>query len=148
MERIKIKQLGERVSTMGLHMGGDARRRKLEPGEVVEIPDDLMDEGLPLFEQLWQTGAVDLTRDAPTRPLDYDSIAEAKLCSPSFKPRDDSEHAAQEKALAAVAARLEKLSAKSGKGGGKSADKAPAREDKARTNRRAARRQALGTLGE
>jgi hypothetical protein len=107
MARIRIKQLNERVATMGLHMGGGPTRRKLQPGEVVEIPEDLEVDGSPLFDQLWETGTIDLTRDRPTRPLDYDSPAEAKLCSPSFKPQDPSEERESAKARERVAARLE-----------------------------------------
>ena len=147
MARIRIKQLGERVATMGLHMGGGAIRRKLQPGEVVEIPDDMEEDGEVLLDVLFETGTIDLTRDTPTRPLDYASIAEAKLCSPTFKPNDPSEARESEKARERVTARLAEQFAEEEKPSRKkSAKKAdgPA-EDMAKSpgSRRALRRQAL-----
>lgn len=107
MPRVKIKQLDERVSTNGLHMGGDAARRKLEPGEVIDISEDyLLPDGRALLEVLWATGKLEMTLDPITRPLDYLSYREAKLCSPTFKPRDISETDDMERARAAVAARI------------------------------------------
>lgn len=151
MARIKIKQLGERVATMGLHMGGDRRRRKLEPGEVVDIPDDLMvDDELSLVDMLWQTDTVDLTRDMPTRPLDYADATEARLCGPSFKAHDPSEEVLAEKARERVAARLEKQFAEQADekpAKRKPAEAAPAKDvaPANRGNRRAMRRQMLDT---
>jgi uncharacterized Zn finger protein (UPF0148 family) len=107
MPRVKIKQLDERVATQGLHMGGGPERRKLEPGEVIDIAEDfLLPDGQALLEVLWQTGKLEMTLDAPTRPLDYASYREGKLCSPTCKPRDVSETAEMEKARAAVAVRI------------------------------------------
>ncbi len=108
MPRVKIKQLDERVATAGLHMGGDpACRRKLEPGEVVDIPEDfLLPDGQPLLELLWNTGKLEMTLDAPTRPLDFENYREAVVCSPTFKPRDPSEETEMERSRAAVAARM------------------------------------------
>lgn len=148
MARIRIKQLGERVATMGLHMGGSVCRRKLQPGEVVEIPDDLLsDDGeQSLVDQLWDTGTVDLTRDFPTRPLDYENAIEARLCSPRFKPHDPSEEVLAEKARERVAERLEKQFAepeKPRKKGKQSASKTPAEKSAKSGNRRAMRRQML-----
>lgn len=147
MARIKIKQLNERVATMGLHMGGDARRRKLQPGEVVEIPDDMVEDGEVLIDVLFATNTIDLTRDAPTRPLDYASIAEAKLCSPTFKPNDPSEERESAKARERVAARLAEHFAEDekspGKKSAKKADTPATEEPKKQGSRRALRRQAL-----
>ena len=88
MPLIRIKQLHERVATQGLFMGGDSARRKLQPGEIVDIPMDLEENGECLFDMIWNTGMVDLVPEnqEPTRPLDYRDYREAKLCSPTFKP--------------------------------------------------------------
>lgn len=104
--RIKIKQLEERVSTSGLHMGGDERRRKLEPGEIVEIPEDMEHMGLNLCDILFNTGKVEITREPINRPLDYESYRQARLCSPTFKPRGPDEEIEVENALAQVASLL------------------------------------------
>lgn len=111
MPRVKIKQMDERVATNGLHMGGDSARRKLEPGEVIDIPEDfLLDDGQPLLDLLWKTGKLEMTLDPVTRPIDFESYREAALCSPTFKPRDPSEEVEMTNARAAVAARLESVS--------------------------------------
>ena len=108
MPRIQIKTLDERVATAGLHMGGDFRRRKLQPFEVVDIPEDeALPDGTNLLDGLWNTGKIELTMDQPTRPLDYETPREAKLCSPTFKPRGPDEEVEQQRALEAVAIRLE-----------------------------------------
>ena len=110
MSRIKIKQLDERVATSGLHMGGGPERRKLEPGEVIDIPDDLrIPDGRSLLDVLWKTGKVDLTRDPVTRPLDYANYREGLLCSPNFKPRDNSEENEMLQVRAKVEAGLNEL---------------------------------------
>lgn len=88
-------------------MGGGPERRKLEPFEVVEIPEDFeLPGGVNLLDGLWATGKVELTMDQVTRPLDYDSEREAKLCSPTFKARGPDEEREQQTALKAVAERL------------------------------------------
>ncbi len=89
MPLIRIKQLHERVATKGLFMGGNVQqRRKLEPGEIVDLPSDMMEGEDNLFDMVWNTGLVDLVPDnqEPTRPLDYRDYREATLCSPTFKP--------------------------------------------------------------
>lgn len=108
MPRIKVKQMEERVSTQGLHMGGNTqRRRKLEPGEVVEITEDfLLPDGRPLLDVLWKTGKCEMTLDPVTRPLDYENYREARLCSPSFIPRGTSDEIEMQEAREAVAERL------------------------------------------
>lgn len=106
MPRVRIKQLDERVATNGLHMGGGPERRKLQPGEVVDIDEDLLEDGKPLLDLLWQTGKLEMTLDPATRPLDYADYREATLCGPEFKPRDPSEAAEMEKAREAVALRM------------------------------------------
>lgn len=106
MPRVKIKQLEERVATNGLHMGGGPERRKLQPGEVVDIPEELLENGKPLLDLLWQTNKLEMTLDAATRPLDYLDYREAALCAPTFKPRDPSEATEMEAAREAVALRL------------------------------------------
>lgn len=100
MPRVKIKSLDERVATNGLHMGGGPERRKLQPGEVVEI-----EEG-PLLDILWNTGKLEMTLDPATRPLDYEDYREARLCSPTFKSRGPDEDLDRDRARAAVAERL------------------------------------------
>ena len=54
------------------------------------------------------TGKVEMTTEPPTRPLRYASEQEARFCSPSFKPRDDSEEREMNAAREAVAERLRK----------------------------------------
>ena len=100
MPRIKIKQMDDRVATQGVHFGGKATRRKLEPGEVVDLPEG------ELFDGIWATGRVELTMDDITRPLDYETVAEAKFCSPSYKPNDPSDERDSQLAREAVAKRL------------------------------------------
>ncbi len=108
MARIKIKQLGDVVATAGLHLGGGPERRKLEPGEVVEISEDEMTEdGRSLLEIAFGTQKVEITLDEPTRPLDYRDYREATLCRPLFKPRDSSEERDMLEARARVQARLQ-----------------------------------------
>jgi|ETNmetMinimDraft_26_1059896.scaffolds.fasta_scaffold131933_1 hypothetical protein len=111
MSRIKIRQLGERVATTGLFMGGGLERRCLEPAEVLDIPDTcLLEDGRNLLELLVATNMVELTLDAATRPLDYETTREAKLCSPTFNPRGPDEVVEVERARTAVAARMDELS--------------------------------------
>ena len=58
--RLRIRQLDEKVATQGLHFGLGPNARKLEPGEVVDIPEG------ELFEDMWETGKLELTRDPVT----------------------------------------------------------------------------------
>ena len=101
MPRVKIKQLDEKIATAGLHFGGPPERRKLHPGEVVEIPEG------ELFDILWATGKLELTMDPVTRPLDYASPREAQITSPTYKRRGPHEQAEIDAAHKAVAERLE-----------------------------------------
>jgi hypothetical protein len=106
---IKIKQLEERVATAGLFMGGDVCRRKLEPGEIVEIPDDMeLEDGRNLMQALWDTGTIDIVPDtvAVTRPLDYTNRRDANICSPSYKPRGNDDIKEMNRVRDAVEARL------------------------------------------
>lgn len=98
--RLRVRQLDERVATQGVHFGLGASVRKLEPGEVVEIPEGA------LFEMLWATGKLELTRDPVTRPLEFTNEREAKLCSPTFTPRGPDEEVEQQRALDKVSARM------------------------------------------
>lgn len=86
MPNVKIKQMGKAVSTSGIHMGGGRKRRKLEPGEVIYL-----DENDELFGILWGTGKLELTMEAPNRPLDFASEQQAAYCSPTFKPQSKDE---------------------------------------------------------
>ncbi len=106
MPKIKVKQMDDRIASQGVHMGGDMKRRKLEPGEVVYIPDDFEVDGQNLFDALWATGKIELSMEDATRPLDYETYEEARYCSPSFKAREPSEERDSELAREAVAARL------------------------------------------
>lgn len=114
MPRLRIKQLDDRIATGGLFMGGDNKlRRKLEPGEVIDIAEDFepgMYEGENLLDALWATGKVEMTLDPATRPIDYATPTEAKLSSPMFKSRGNDEDIEVEKVRVAVAARLAKTS--------------------------------------
>jgi hypothetical protein len=118
MSYIKIKQLNERVATAGLFMGeaeAPKFRRKLEPGEIVEIPDDMtvkiITDDVNLLDMLHETGHIDIVPSSftPTRPLDYDNRREAKVCSPTFKPRDPTDARDMDRARAKYAARLNEL---------------------------------------
>lgn len=113
MPCVKIKQLDERVATDGLHMGGTDCRRKLQPGEVVDIPEDFEAgkyDGQSLLEVLWGTGKLEMTLDKPTRPIDFKNYREAQLTSITFKSRGPDDDKDIEKARAAVAARMAKTS--------------------------------------
>lgn len=113
MSLIKIKQLEERIATSGLFMGSpadpDKFRRKLEPGEIVEIPDDMMIDDEKAIDFLFATGKIDMVPPStpPTRPLDYDNRRDAKLCSPTFRPRDPTDERDMAKARAKYQARLD-----------------------------------------
>ena len=100
MPHIRIKQLDEKIATSGMHFGMGDATRKLEPGEVVDLPEGA------LFDLIWATGKVDLTLDPVTRPLTYADYVEATFCSPSYRSRGDDDLEQCEKARAAVAARL------------------------------------------
>ena len=117
MPKIRIMQLNERVATMGLHMGeaqDPAFRRKLEPGEVVNVDPDIMiensrlDDPVSLFDMLWETGLVDVLPDSVpvTRPLDYLNYREGTLCSPSFNANSPTDQTEQQQATARVVKRL------------------------------------------
>lgn len=131
MPCIKIRQLGDKVACSGLHMSKKPEVRKLEIGEVVDIPASVPAPGsagpgrpgkkwVSLTDFLLATGKVDLTTEAPTRPFAYKDYREAKLCSPSFKPRDDAEKEERDVALSEVRRRLQnpvKSSSKEGEEG-------------------------------
>ena len=109
MPRVQVKTLGERVATAGIHLGGGPERRKLEPFEVIDIDENFtLPDGTNLLDALWATGKIELTMDPATRPLDYKSAREAKVCSPTFHARGLDEERERDTALAAVALRLEK----------------------------------------
>lgn len=110
MSFIRIKQLDDRVATSGLFMGGGSERRKLEPGEIVEVSDDEMlpNDGGSLLQLLWDGGKIDIlpATAIPTRPLDYVDRREAKLCSPTLNAKGPDDIEASSKARAEVDARL------------------------------------------
>lgn len=104
MPRIKVKQLETRTATAGIHLGKAKPpkfRRKLEPGEVLELP-----EGDELLEGLWDTGLVEITLDPPTRPLDFKDYNEARYTSPKFRSRGPDEDEIADKVRDKVAADL------------------------------------------
>ena len=84
--RFRIKQLGRKVSTSGIHLGGSKVRRKLVPGEVVEISDDIKEGGVLLVDTIWNTGLVELTKDDVTRPFEFASENEAAKTCPNYRP--------------------------------------------------------------
>lgn len=113
MPRLRIKQLGDKIATAGLFMGGGPERRKLQPGEIIDIPEDFESgqyEGRGLFTAMWESKLVEMTPEAATRPIDYADSREAKLSSPTFKSRGPDEDIEVEKARVAVAARLVEMS--------------------------------------
>lgn len=146
MPNVSIKQMDERVATAGVHFGMGPLAPKLEPGEVVHIPEGKM------FETLWETGKLELSLKPVTRPLKYADVHEAMYCSPSYRPRDASDELVMARTRAAVAERLAKTRAPK---------KEPPQEEppliieedegaaEARANRRAQRRAAIeGETGE
>jgi hypothetical protein len=143
MARIKIKQLDERIATSGVHFGGGPERRKLHPGEVVDLPEG------ELLDAIMATGKVELTMEPISRPLDYDSEREAKITAPTFRPRDPSETAEMERAREAVAARIAGMSEAPPQADSpaKESQPEPATENPPR-NRRAARRAAINKVAE
>lgn len=125
MPCVKIKQLDERVSTDGLHLGGTDARRKLQPGEVVDIPEDFEDgmyDGKSLLDVLWGTGKLEMTLDKPNRPIEFKDYREAQLTSSTFKSRGPDDDRNVVKAREAVAARLAKTSEVPPENGGSPAD--------------------------
>ncbi len=98
MVRVKIKQLGDATATAGLHFGLGPSCRKLEPGEVVELPQDVYDA--------MRHDVLEITDEDVTRPLVFASEQEAKLSSPSFKPRGPDDEREREAVLNAVVSRL------------------------------------------
>lgn len=119
MAIIQVKQMGERVATNGIYLGPSSNRlrRKLEPGERVDIPEDaVFDESdqRNILETVWETGLIEIAPDKakPTRPLDYESEQEATYNAPSFRPMDESERILMEKSREEVANRLENQSVK------------------------------------
>lgn len=144
MPCVKIKQLEERVATAGLHMGGGPERRKLEPGEILDISKDVKTSaGDSLFDVLWNTGKLEMVPDKPTRPLDYEDYREATLCSPTFNPRGPDEEIERDHALAAVAERMAVNEPKPDKKSKQAAKKTAKDMPSAPGGGRAARRAAL-----
>ena len=137
MPRIKIKQLDDRVATSGVHFGGPVERRKLHPGEVVEMPEG------DLLTGIMATGRVEMTLDPANRPLDFASEREAKITAPTFRPRDELEAAEVEKAREAVASRMAESSEAPPMVDSPAEDRQPAPAKKKTGNRRAARRAAV-----
>lgn len=114
MPRVKIKQLDTRISTSGIHMGGGPERRKLHPGEIVDIPEDFeagQHGGKSLFEALWATGKLELALEPATRPLDFADEREAQVTSPTFKTRGPHEELEVEQAWDAIESRMASKSA-------------------------------------
>ncbi len=138
MPRVKIKSLDNRTATAGQHFAsGNPLRRKLQPGEVVDIPESEVfspkDDRL-LFDVLWATGKLEITPEPATRPLDYASVQEAKFCAPTFRPRGPDEIILMDKARADVAARLAETSEVPAETGSPADDK-PAAESSAATQK-------------
>lgn len=155
MPKIRIKQLHERVATDGLHMGeapDGMYRRKLEPGEIVDIPEDVMiesnrlDEPVRLIDMLWNTGLVDMVPDTipVTRPLDYLNVREGRVCSPSFKAISPTDAADREQALARVAKRLAQAEQPSDDDDDDTEEEAPPQHIVTRSRSRRGRRAAHG----
>jgi len=57
--------------------------RKLEPGEIVEVPRDYLDR-TPNVSR-----CVEITHKPASRPLTFPSVEVARASAPSFKPIDD-----------------------------------------------------------
>ena len=158
MSLIRIKQLEERIASSGVFMGrppnykeNGKHRRKLEPGEIVDLPYDLEDvSGERILQILFESGKIDVLPPGsavPTRPLDYENAREAKLCSPTFKPLDEAETREMEKVRVKVDERLQKELSKSqpkadSPDSGKPAKKTSRKKSSSR--RAALRRQSLG----
>lgn len=85
MVRVKIKRIGTRTGTAGLHFGGPKTRRALRPNEVVELSEDF-----PKLDEFLDSDKLEITRDPVTRPLDFETEIEATYSDPQFKTIEQS----------------------------------------------------------
>lgn len=139
--RLKIKQLGDVTATAGLHMGGDRKRRKLAPYEVVDVPENLTaknikGENIPLYDILLNTGKVEITLDDVTRPFEFGTEKLAKITSPTYTPTSTDDIKEQEAAFVAVAELVAPLNAKAEPDVKESVSDSPTDKPKTRSRRR------------
>lgn len=83
---VRIRQMGKKAATAGYHFDStNDAARKLEPGEVVHVPED--SKYRAIFEKMLDRmdSPLEITRMPATRPLVFDKAREARLSSPSRK---------------------------------------------------------------
>jgi len=89
--------MDERTASAGVHFGGSLVRRKLHPGEIVEIEEDF-EKGeygggkQSLLQAVLASKRVEITLDPANRPLDYPDEDAARYTAPTYKsrgPEDD-----------------------------------------------------------
>lgn len=97
---LKIRELAGRVASKGVTFSQDPKHRKLEPGEIMECPDDI--DWSPVRH------LVEETSEPATRPFIFANESEAKYTSPSFVLRFESDQVDVDKHKAAVAERMAK----------------------------------------
>ena len=87
MPNIRIKEYQNGVYATGKFVVlDDPRHNALFPGEVVEVSEDWV----KTFDALFRRNMIELTIDAPTRPLLYRDPVEARLFDPRHKHKGES----------------------------------------------------------
>lgn len=108
---IIIRQVGEQVATQGVALrpgrhGMGLRNKKLEPGEAIEVTDEIRAK----CEKLVRQGLCEIVRTTPTRELTFSDVHEAWNASPRHNSKRDQEFrdAVKENTIANLTARKEK----------------------------------------
>lgn len=87
MPNIRIKEYQNGVYATGKFIVlDDPRHNALFPGEVVEVSE----EWVRTFDAIFRRNMIELTIDAPTRPLLYDDPVQARLFDPRHKHKGES----------------------------------------------------------
>lgn len=101
---VRIRGFGSTVAASGVFLtpGRDKNLRKLEPNEVVRIypHEPCYDVALTLING--RNPIIEVTTDAPTRPLRWPNPRLARWSSAAFTPGKENEREAKAKALAMV----------------------------------------------
>ena len=108
---LKIRELAGRRATDGMAMSSDPLVRKLEPGEVVDVPEnikiDMDGEEFLLHEAMYATEKVEIAPGQPTRPFKFKNKNESRMTSPAFYPKNPAERKQMEKIRARIKEELE-----------------------------------------
>jgi len=87
-QAFKIKTIGEYSAAGAVHlMPPCVGKRKLEQGEVV-----VLDAADPRFTKVISKGQLEITMEAPTRPLIYPTDRLAKYTKPSYAERNSGDY--------------------------------------------------------